>query len=88
MGEHVAEGDWESANSLMCLPSRSSMESLPSSCSMRIETPMVGLVIEAIQKMERLLSFCVFAALPKPMAARWVIPVGVAMRVTAPGTSF
>ena len=63
------------------------MESLPSSCSMRIETPIVGLVIEAIQKMERFSSFCVLAAFEKPMAAKWVMPVGVAIRVTAPGTS-
>ena len=45
----LPEGVFSAANSGRCLATGSATVSLPSSCSMRIATPVTGLVIEAIQ---------------------------------------
>ena len=76
-----------SLNSGRYFSTGSSTESLPSSWSIRTAVAVMGLVIEAIQKIVsgRIGLFSAMSALP--IASRWTIPSGVATSV-APAISW
>ena len=75
------------SNSGRCFSTGSSTESLPSSWSIRTAVAVIGLVIEAIQKIVSGRIGLPAAMSALPVASRWTTRSGVATRVTAPATS-
>ena len=62
--------------------------SLPSSCSIRIATPVTGLVIEAIQNSVSAVIGRFVATSAQPVVSRWRMRSFETTMVTAPATSF
>ncbi len=69
------------------LATGSSIDSLPSSCSISTAVAVIGLLMDAIQKMESVRMGRLPAGSAVPTAARCTTPCRVATSVTAPGTS-
>ena len=84
----LPEGVFKSANSRRYFATGSATVSLPSSCSMRIATPVTGLVIEAIQNRVSGVIGRFAATSAKPVASRWSTLSFETTTVTAPATSF